>query len=121
MLPFDTSFPCFLYFPEPDGWHSRSNGQLFAPIVDIIEPKCLTFHYKIINPYSYSKARLSVFVNSHEVWFADGHLHYNDVKKEGHVDLPTGENDVIFSGTEGGEYVIVQTTLSSGSCVDIGI
>ena len=86
----------------------------------IAETKCLTFSFKINVAHSFIQSRLAVYVNSEMVWLAFGGIELTDVERTGMVTLSTGENQIIFY-TDEGEYILLETVLTSGACGDTGL
>ena len=70
--------------------------------------------------HSYTKARLSVMVNSVEVWFAQRGNGVIEGALTGQVTLSEGENDITFLGKLGGEYTFIQTNLTNAECIEMG-
>ena len=84
------------------------------------EQTCLTFHYVIQLSHSEHESKLSVTVNSLEVWFVTGSMETNDVIKTARVVLEMGENDIMFSGSGDGTFIVKQASTLSGPCEETG-
>ena len=59
-------------------------------------------------------------VNSLEVWFVAGSMDTNDDVKTARVVLEKGQNDIMFSGSGDGTYIVKHMSASSGSCEETG-
>lgn len=105
----------------PKGWYSLSDGELLAPVIYMEVIRCLEFTYTVDSDHSFSKATLSVFVNSKEVWFADNGIDPIKRRQYGQVSLPKGNNEVVFVSGNDGEIAIKQTRLTDGACVDMSM
>ena len=72
-----------------------------------------------VSPARQGNARLSVLINSDEVWFATGGNVILGGETTGQVTLSAGENFITFVGEEGGVYSIIRTNLTDDECIDL--
>ena len=107
----------FFQISDDNGWRSLGESKLFAPRLQIRGTQCLTFTYQIRVLHSFSKARLLVMINSQEVWFARGGQNFIEGEVTGQVSLSEGVNHISFLGEQGGDYLLIQTSLADGGCI----
>lgn len=110
----------FCLISGSNGFSATGSHELFAPVMSIAETKCLTFTFKINVAHSFIQSRLAVYVNSEMVWLAFGSIELTDVDRTGMVTLATGINQMVLS-TDEGEYILLETALTSGACGEIGL